>query len=439
VAAGKVGAVAATGGITGLIVAFGAASTGTPIATLSGAALASATSFWIGSLFGLGAFGGTMILLVGGVLTAIITGRSVGKHVLGRERSEGQLRQYEHTIVAASTMLLNAINEAETDPTRQELRTVADEALVPLLGKIDAHLKGHWGETERFSHLALLPRRQLMLARNDLEAIIGKAGKLKKLWKPEQVQKPRKRGWLDKLRKTNKPTKRLASVVIAVTLHRLMGGTDLFQSVEEQLVIEAVRRSTRALEAASLDEIREYVAAMSPQQARGFLNNVKGIYHELVVANAENVDGDEIFARPHEETNHPGTDIEFLVYGEIVSAVQLKATDNAAYIQEHLDRYPEVCVMATEEIAAEFQTVRSSGFTNAALSESVGECVRESSSDIADGMASSASASILISTALHAGEMLRSGKISKAEVRETMKDVAAIGGTSAILDLLIGG
>jgi hypothetical protein len=50
---------AGVAGILGLIGAFGSASTGTAIASLSGAAASNATLYWLGSLVGGGVFAGT--------------------------------------------------------------------------------------------------------------------------------------------------------------------------------------------------------------------------------------------------------------------------------------------------------------------------------------------------------------------------------------------
>jgi hypothetical protein len=152
----------------------------------------------------------------------------------------------------------------------------------------------------------------------------------------------------------------------------------------------------------------------------------------------ENVDGDEVFAQLHEATSHPGSDIELIVNGETIRTVQLKATDNAAYVKEHFDRYPGIDIVATEEVAAELSTVQSSGYSNANLTESVEDAVNVSSGDVVGGLASAASTSLLVSAAFHAGETLRSSRISKDQLRQTMKDVAVGGGTAAILELLLG-
>ena len=95
---------------------------------------------------------------------------------------------------------------------------------------------------------------------------------------------------------------------------------------------------------------------------RGVLATTKGKYHELIVAHAENTDGDEISARIFEDLNHPGSDIEFIVDGQVIEAVQLKAVVSESLILEHQSRYPDITILATEEAASRVEGVDSSGF-----------------------------------------------------------------------------
>ena len=125
-------------------------------------------------------------------------------------------------------------------------------------------------------------------------------------------------------------TVRLASVVIAVTFQRLIDDAYREWSLEEALVLQALRRSTQALESADTDEIAEYVRSRSPEQLRGVASNVKGIYHELLFVQAENADWDSVAAEVKEFTNHPGGDVEFIVDGNVVGEVQLEAVASEA-------------------------------------------------------------------------------------------------------------
>ena len=75
VAASKLVAAGVMAGTFGAIGLFGAASTGTAIATLSGAAAATATLYWIGSSVGMGVSGGSLILTGGSTLVPAVAGR----------------------------------------------------------------------------------------------------------------------------------------------------------------------------------------------------------------------------------------------------------------------------------------------------------------------------------------------------------------------------
>jgi hypothetical protein len=70
-------------------------------------------------------------------------------------------------------------------------------------------------------------------------------------------------------------------VVIAVTFQRLIEDAYREWTLEEELVLQALRRSTRTLETASAQELSDYLGSMSENQLRGVASNVKGIYHEL--------------------------------------------------------------------------------------------------------------------------------------------------------------
>ena len=103
----------------------------------------------------------------------------------------------------------------------------------------------------------------------------------------------------------------------------------------------------------------------------------------------------DVAARVFEATNHPGADVEFIVDGDVIHAVQLKAVASPAAIFEHLARYPDIEIVATEEVAAVVSTASGSGFSNAAISGDVSRVFTELPGDsmaveIAEGAATSA-------------------------------------------------
>jgi len=121
--------------------------------------------------------------------------------------------------------------------------------------------------------------------------------------------------------------------------------------LEGSLVVMAIRRSSNALREASLEEIGQHISTMDKAALRGFGSNVKGIYHELLYVANENSDGDDISAQIFEMTNYPGADVQILENGNLLSEVQLKAVSDPSSIQRHFERYPDIPVIATDEVS----------------------------------------------------------------------------------------
>lgn len=167
---------------------------------------------------------------------------------------------------------------------------------------------------------------------------------------------------------------------------------------------------------------------------------MKGIYHELLFKAAENADGDLISARLPEATNHPGSDVEFIVEGEVIRTVQLKAVVSPQSIYEHLARYPGIDILATEEVAAMVPGVFSSGFSNVELEAAVRETFDNLvGKSVPQEMLDAAGASILVSAAFAARTALKAGRVEPGALRAAMGDLG-IGLTTAIaLDAVLGG
>lgn len=206
------------------------------------------------------------------------------------------------------------------------------------------------------------------------------------------------------------------------------------------MVLDALRRSTACLNDASVEQLAGYVGSLSPDQLRGVVSNVKGIYHELLFVHAENIDADQVTARVFEANNHPGADVEFLVDGNVIQAVQLKAVTSPAAIKEHLARYPEIEVVATEETAAAMPSIATSGFSNAELSQQVKAVLSELPGDsLEEEVTDGAMASALLAGAVTAAQVLRSGKVSRQQVSVALGDVSIGVVTATALDVLLAG
>ena len=237
-----------------------------------------------------------------------------------------------------------------------------------------------------------------------------------------------------------KSIKRSAGVVIAVTLQRLIEDSGHSWSVEEGLVLDALRRSARRLNEASESELAEYLGGLSDEQLRGVVANVKGVYHELLFARAENIDSDDVSARLFEATNHPGADVEFIVDGDVIGEVQLKAVASKSTIYEHLERYPDIQVAATEEVASQLSDVESSGFNNAEITNEVKHVFEELPCDtLVQEIAEGAAASALVAGAVSAAQVLRSGKVSQEQFKSAFGDVSVGVVTATVLEVLLGG
>lgn len=233
---------------------------------------------------------------------------------------------------------------------------------------------------------------------------------------------------------------RSAAVVVAVTLQRLVENADRSWSLEESLVLDALRRSTSSLREASNEELADYIAALAPEQLRGVVSNVKGIYHELLFVHAENIDADNVAARVFETTNHPGADVEFFVDTDTIHSVQLKAVASPAAIFEHLARYPDIEVVVTEEVAAQLTGISSSGFFNTEMTVRVEDVLSElSSASITNEIANSAATSSLLAGAVAAAQILRSGQVSRKQFATAFGDVSVGLVTATALDALLEG
>lgn len=154
----------------------------------------------------------------------------------------------------------------------------------------------------------------------------------------------------------------------------------------DHAVLAALRRSNSVLEDAPLPEIQDYLRGLDEEQVPGLVSNVKGILHEMEFVRVENEDGDSVYASFFEATNHPDTDVQFLdrSTGETWEA-QLKATDDAAYVNDWIERHPGGEILVTDELAQQMD-LPTSGQSNDELTANVEDFVDKMvSADDADG------------------------------------------------------
>ena len=149
-------------------------------------------------------------------------------------------------------------------------------------------------------------------------------------------------------------------------------------STEMKLVAEAFIRSTSQLADSSTNaDIAAYLSKCSDGQLKGVLANVNGIYHELIFMHAEEYDENSITAAIFKDTNHPGTDVGFMVDSEVIGQVQLKAVMDKNLILEHFGKFSDIDVYATSDVASQLLNVKNSDFSNHDLHENVAGFVAE--------------------------------------------------------------
>jgi hypothetical protein len=166
-----------------------------------------------------------------------------------------------------------------------------------------------------------------------------------------------------------------------------VGVSDLQSRSVDPLLAQAIQAtSSRPIE----------VLLADPEAAQGAINAAKGKYFELMVKQdlEQGVEYDGFALETNgsielaEALNQPGWDLQILDADRaVVDVLQLKATDSAAYLRQTLEKYPDIEVMATEEVAAleEFEgTVIDSGISNTEITADATTAVYGSNPDFLD-------------------------------------------------------
>lgn len=342
---------AATTTLLALVAAYGTAGTGTAIASLSGAAAANATLAWVGSLLGGGMAAGAV--LTGGI--SLVAGLAAYKLLGSEHREFKSLTEVEQRIVQTCWLSIAIIDEylanSPEQLAEQEAELLLSNIYRPLLKELEVHQEAICAHLDgkhaiAFRQHVLTDFRRVVI--EDFENYID-----------DYVFK----GFAG------------AEYAIGGVLYALLSQSAISSDVESQLVLDALRRSSKALANASEGELGEYLRDLSPDALRGLAANVKGIYHELLYVHNYNTTHSETRAEIFSLTNYPGADIQILdaTNGELIDQIQLKAVMEAAKIAMHLDKYPDISVLATNEVAYKFtdSRVSSSGYDNEALQAKV--------------------------------------------------------------------
>lgn len=228
-------------------------------------------------------------------------------------------------------------------------------------------------------------------------------------------------------------------IVVAAVFDNLMHRRHAIDTLEEQLVVDALRRSTKALHDASLSDLGDYLSGLDEAQLRGVANNVKGIYHELLFVHDYNETHTDSQAEVFSDTNHPNADvlIRNTRTGDVIQELQLKATDSPAYALREFDPSCTIHRLATHEAACGNVQLGESGYSDNVLESDVSEQLSQVARlSLATQTIHGAETSGLISAALRGYDILQ-GKATPAEATKKMGvDVAIATGTTALVALL---
>lgn len=228
-------------------------------------------------------------------------------------------------------------------------------------------------------------------------------------------------------------------ITIATVFSNLLNKHFVTNGIDEKLVIEALQRSNNSLHEASLFELGAYLSAMDEEQLKGLANNIKGIFHELKYVEQINNEDNGITAELFGDTNHAGSDVilKNSITGEIIDEVQLKATSSTSYIAEHIEKYTDIKVLTTSEVADRMNNIESTNISNEEISSTVKNQFEELSdlsidSQVLDSVATSG----LLSAAFHASEVISGKKETTKAGKEVLEDIGIATSTTALVSLL---
>ena len=409
--ASKITGVATTGALLALVGTFGTAGTGTAIASLSGAAATNATLAWVGSLLGGGMAAGAV--LTGGL--GIIAGLGTYKLLGSERRAFESLPDVEQRIVQSCWFLIAMIDDLLADETGRVDADVAtgllNNTLLPLQALLTEHADAICGNLDVKHAVAF---RQHVLVDFQRVVIDG----FNQFIEPGSAAKSRSYEY-----------------VIGGVFYALLTRTAVDGSVESALVLDALRRSSTSLGGASEAELSDYLDGCDAEQLKGIANNIKGIYHEVLWVRQYNDTHKDTYAALFGATNHAGADIEIKFSGtdEVVDTIQLKATDSVAYVREHLERYPDIDVLVTNETAERMSGVHFSGIDNAEITGQVNHDLEAiAANTVGDRVLNSAELSAAISTGYELISMLNGKKDFPQAVSDTVKRIGTASAATAI-------
>jgi hypothetical protein len=420
--ASKLTGAGVTGGIFALVSAFGTAGTGTAIAGLSGVAATNATLAWIGGIVGGGVATGAV--LTGGL--TLLIGLGTYKYLGSESRRIEDLSIEEKRIIESTGLLISAIDEElakeKIELNRADAENLFSGFLVPLQTLLIENKEAILGSLD--SKYQLLFKEHALV---DFEGVVIDGFRYWIETMPEE-----ERISFHGAKKTVNTT---AGFVLGGVVYSLLKGDSIPPTLENDIALDALRRMKSDWEGMSTDELGDALQKYDVDQLKGVLSNAKGIYHELLFVDQFNRNHTHQKAQVFEETNHAGADIQIvdMATGDVIKEAQLKALQDDYGITEHFDRYPDIEVIATSEVASLFDNVGSSGLSNQEISEQMSRLVN----DLSDNPAVSEAIDVavisgLISVGKEAVEVLLGRKEASGIGIETIRNVSVATGSALV-------
>ena len=416
---GKLAAAGTTASLFSIASILGTASTGTAISSLSGAAFNSAALAWIGGSVITGGWIVLGVAAAGGAIAYFGSRKLVGKWT-GKRRKKKSLDSQEMRFVETCLMLATAFREranqnAFLDPLTAE--TLKQNLRHDLLDQLDVCI----GKVSDWPDLPLMRLKDRKVDLVELfDALSTTSGQKSSVRRKPSAAVP------------------VVTGVVSATILKLMSDTVPSFTKDEGLVLQALRRSNNSLTDANDLELSEYVQSLSVEQISGLKNNVKGIYHELAFQRQENLDGDEYIVELFGDTNHAGADVRIVnVDTGDVSEVQLKATNYASYVREHNEKYENIDVLVTSEVAASSPGWSSSGFGNADLTADTSSALHKLGHGADAGIVESMGVAAMVTLAANAKSMLKGDALSTEAKQKIIQDGVVAASVAGLVQLII--
>lgn len=415
----KLAAAGTTVGLFSIAAILGTASTGTVISSLSGAAFNSAALAWIG---GSVVTGGWIVLgaAAAGGAVAYFGSRELISKWTGKRRKKKSLDPQEMRFVETCLMLATAFREragqnATLDPITAE--TLKKNLMDDLLEQLDICIA-------KVTDWPDLPLSKLEDRKLDLVALFDALSTI-------HVQKT-------SVGKKASAVAPILTGVVSATMLKLMSSNLPSFTEDEELVLHALRRSNNSLTDATEVDLSNYVQSLSVNQISGLKNNVKGIYHELAFQQRENLDGDEYIIELFDDTNHAGADVRIInVLTGDISEVQLKATNYASYVREHNEKYANIDVLTTSEVAEASSDWASSEFSNVELTRDTTATLYKlgqgTDADVLDSMGVAA----MVTLATNARSMLKGETMSTKAKQNIIQNGVVAASVAGLVQLIV--